>query len=287
MWRSSFFYSIFLHAVILLALVISIPDWKSPDEKNQSVPILIDLKNLKIAEKTNLPAKGERTEIKQSVQKSAPVPKKVETVVPVKKDTPRPESKALLDKIPPVKSKPKPAVKPVVKPVSKPTTKPQKKSDENDMEQLLASVEKMGQNLKKTPQPTSVKGKTEGQEKGVKGGVSSDEEEALMISQIDFIATTVRKYWNRDPGIEGAENMKIDLRVSLNPNGRVEAVEILNQARYHSDAGYHSMADRAKRAIYICDKLEQESPFVILAEKFPGKFESWRKIVFNFNPLDN
>ena len=278
MWHSSFFYSILLHTAIILALFISIPSWKHPDEKPQSVPILIDLKNIKIAEKTHLPVKGEKVESSKPVQKttSALAPKKVEKIVPVEKETPRPESKALLDKMPAVKNKPKPVAKPVVPPSVKPPAKP-KKSDEEDMEQLLASVEKMGKNLKSTSVSASAKNKTEGQDKGIKGGVSSDEGETLTISQIDFISTTVRKYWNRDLGIEGAENMKIDLRIFLDSTGHVRNVEFSDQARYHSDAGYRSMAESARRAVYMSDRLE--APFVVVPEKLRRE-----DIVFTFIP---
>ena len=123
------------------------------------------------------------------------------------------------------------------------------------------------------------KDKAEGQQKGIKGGVSSDEGETLTISQVDFISATIRKYWNRDLGIEGAENMKIDLRIFLDATGHVKNVEILNQSRYYSDAGYRSMAESAKRAVYISDK--SESPFVVVPEKLR------QDIVLSFSPLDD
>lgn len=292
MWHSSFFYSILLHLVVFLVFFITIPDWNRLEEKPQSAPILIDLKNIKIAEKTNLPKKGGKTESKKSAQNTPAVapPKPVEKVVPIQKETSEPKSKVIMEKKVTPKNKPVPKVppKPVVqkRPV-KPQTKPVKKTDDDDMEQLLASVEKMEKSLDKKPVVPSKKSKAEGDKNGIKGGISSDKGKEAVISQVDFISTTIRKYWNRDPGIEGVENMKIDLRVSLSSNGRVENVEILDQVRYRSDKGYQSMAESAKRAVYICDSLGQESPFVILAEKYPGEFKLWQRMVLTFSPLDN
>ena len=282
MWHSSFLYSILLHLVVFLVFFITIPDWNRLEERPQSAPILIDLKNMKIAEKTNLPKKGEKTELKKNAQTTPPAasPKPVEKVVPIQKETPEPKSKVIMEKKVTPKNKPVPNVVP--KPVAqqrpvKPQTKPVKKTEEDDMEQLLASVEKLEKSLDKKPVVSSKKNKSEGQDKGIKGGISSDEDKMLTISQIDFISTTVRKYWNRDLGIEGAENMKIDLRIFLDPTGQVRNVEFSDQTRYHSDAGYRSMAESARRAVYMSDRLE--APFVVVPEKLRRE-----DIVFTFIP---
>ena len=79
--------------------------------------------------------------------------------------------------------------------------------------------------------------------------------------------------------------MHIQIRISLNIQGQVTNVEILDQALYQSNQIFRSVADSARRAIYICDKRGEDSPFRLLARNHPQDHNSWKEIVLHFNPL--
>lgn len=58
----------------------------------------------------------------------------------------------------------------------------------------------------------------------------------------------------------GIEDMIIEIRASLNKDGTVKDVDILDKARYNSDRHFKAVADSAKRAVYIC------APYGILSQ---------------------
>lgn len=301
----SLLYSLLLHGLILLLICIQLPGWTKEQKLPASVPLMIDLSKIEIAEKTNLPP---LKEVKKETAKTVPqavAPRPV----PV---APQPDPKPVIQKPKPVptpsnaakaietkklqpKPKPKPVpAQPVVKPASKPKAKPSVK-DSSDLDSLLASVEKISKQVSargtsdkgasSVGKPTS--GKTaDGFENGIKGGVGSDLKQKLTISQIDFISATIRQYWNLDPGAEGIENMIIEIKVALDKNGHVYDVQIMHNERYEKDPSFRSVAESARRAVYICDKLGEESPFRILATKYPDSYSSWREMLLRFNPLD-
>ena len=74
--------------------------------------------------------------------------------------------------------------------------------------------------------------------------------------------------------------MIIEIRAYLNRDGSVREVKILDTGRYNSDRYFRSVADSARRAVYIC------APYSIFAEKYPEKYDLWNTMLLRFNPLD-
>ena len=302
--NSSFWYSVIGHILIGALFFISLPTFEKKQNTLDVVPIFIDLKNIEIAEKTNLPPKAKTQEIKKvAVPKIAPSQKtkveakkvkkeaSIEEVKPVQKVEKQKDTAQIIEpKVKKVKVPQKPKIK---SEISSPKTKKvqirSKPQQENEMDSLLASVEKMKtksvKNSKEQKQ-TDVSDLISGVLNGIEGGKNKDLGTKLTVSQIDFIASTVRKNWNLDAGIEGVDDMIIEIRVVLGRDGRVSDVEFLNKNRYNSDAGFRSVAQSARRAILICDKLGDESPFRMLALKYPERYSDWQKIQLRFNPLD-
>ena len=52
-------------------------------------------------------------------------------------------------------------------------------------------------------------------------------------------------------------------------------------SRYNSDSFFRSVADSARRAVYIC-----EPAYKILSEKYPEKYDKWQTMLLRFNPLN-
>lgn len=287
---ASFLYSFILHALIFVLLFVQLPTWMNPPrEKAEPVPIIIDLKKVEIADKTNLPpqvkaspAREQKAPPKVSPPKPKPAPPK-ETLP--KSDKPASKAAAVEAKKTPQptpKVKPKSVPSAFAKKTEKPTSRPAQ--SEESLESLLASVEKMSKSLPDTS--SAPKGKKQAASEGIKGGTGGDLSQKLTISELDFISTAIRKNWNLDPGAEGIDTMIIEIRIALDKSGKVYSADILDQKRYQTDKSFRSVAESARRAIYICDGQGADSPFRILAAKRPETYGQWKEMVLRFNPMD-
>ena len=284
--KKPFYASIALHIVVVIVILLDLPFLysKPAREFKDDLPIMIDLSQLKIAEKTNLPKKVEKKkEVKQEAKKEAKKEDKKED------KTPKVETKPLPPPTP--KTQPKKEAKADVKAVEtkkadeKKTDKKDEKTEqkkkaferENDIKTLLASVEKIKASMKNEPAPES--------DKGVKDGVVGNYMQDLTISEKDAIAAKMRECWNLDPGARGIGDMLIEVKVALRADGTVAAVKIADTLRYGGDSAFRSVAESARRAVYICGNKGEESPFYLLASRHPDKYEIWQNMVFFFNPL--
>ena len=298
--NSSFWYSLIGHILVMGLFFVSLPTFEKKQTITESVPIFIDLKNIEIADKTNLPPKAKAAVQKEVKPKSVPqkeiskpkVQPKQEEVKPVQKAEPIKDAAKIVEPKPKeIKVPQKPKTKPAPpKKAQKVSVKSKPKAKQEDgLDSLLASVEKME---KTTPKQISKESDNDVSDliAGVLNGIPEGKTKSLgnkiTISQTDFIASTVHQHWNFDAGVEGVYDMIIEIQVSLNRNGDVSAVEFLNKSRYDSDAAFRSVADSARRAVLICDKLGQQSPFRILASKYPQNYSDWQKIQLRFNPMN-
>ena len=301
----SYVFSAVLHTVIIAFLLW---DWSftlKEYEKTNVPVIMIDLKKVQIGELTNLPQKvkkqtpkkqeakapSKKTEKqKTTVKKTAPKPQaKPEPVKPKEQPKPKDSVKA----VEPPKKQEKPVKKEVKKEPPRAEPKPTQKSESakeqpkkkksDGLKSLLASVE----DIKKNARPsTSVQDTPQtGQEvqEGIEGGTEGRLMQPLTISEKDLIANKLRSCWNVDAGLSGIENMIVEIRAYVNRDGSIRDVKILNM---RSDEAFRSVAESARRAIYICADLKEESPFKMLADKRGDSYQSWKEIFVRFNPLD-
>lgn len=301
--------SIILHIVVFLMLVIDLPLFWSNRATLEQVPIIVDLKDIKISEMTNLPPKakiGKEDKAASKVQRKVenyskdPAPQeqpkvkekntkaeeeKIET-----KETPKPIKQDFL-----VAPQPKKPNVPVKKTTPKPTPKPQpkkleakktppKKAEEpklaNPLKSLLASVDALEKETGNTSSTATIKEGTEVANMGVEGGTGGSYFSELSISEIDAIAGRLRACWNLDPGAMGIKDMIIEIRVFLNKDGTVREVKILDTNRYNADKSFRSVADSARRAVYVC------APYSIFANRYLDKYDLWKTMLLRFNPLD-
>lgn len=305
--------SIALHIAVLLLCVIDLPlFWNNRTTPGQ-VPIIIDLKDVKISEMTNLPPKAkigdedrEASMVKRKIEKkyTKEEPKEEPEAQPepekkVEKETSKEEPAA---EPKPIKNDfleaPKPAPKPKIKPQPRkpkvapqpkrptPKKKEQPKKDTskpelaNPLKSLLASVDAL-EKEGNTDTTATVKEGTEVNNMGIEGGIGGSYFSELSISEIDAIAGRLRACWNLDPGAMGIEDMVVEIRAQLNQDGSVRRVDIADMSRYNSDNHFRSVADSARRAVYIC------APYKILADKYAEKYDMWKVMRLRFNPMDS
>lgn len=306
--------SIALHLAVFLIWVIEVPMFWWDRTPAGQVPIIVDLKDVKISEMTNLPPKArfgdenkEASKIKRKVEKQytketpkpAPKPEVKEEVKTEPKPQPEPAAKPEPPKqdflVAPQPKKPQAKPQPK-KPETKVEPKPEPKSTEvkkepekeaakeepklaNPLKSLLASVDALEKEGEKSETATIKEG-TEVNNMGVEGGTAGSYFSELSISEMDALAGRLRACWNLDPGAMGIEDMIVEIRAVLNQDGSVRSVEIMNTSRYGSDSHFRSVADSAKRAVYIC------APYKILADKYAEKYDEWRVLKLRFNPID-
>jgi hypothetical protein len=251
------------------------------------VLMMVDLKNIPIADKTNLPARVKQPQKKPTPVASSQPQNTLKTQAP---STPVPPTKPK-EVTPPkeavtVKEPPKPKEPPKKTPVQRPdkNTAPQSgdKSGSN-LKSLLASVDKIRKPV--TPGMDGGVAVLTGQEvtDGIEGGSGGSLTQMLSISESDFIANKLRGCWNIDAGAEGIDDIVVEVRAYVNRDGRVRDVKILNSK---NTPAYRSVAESAKRAVLICDNMGEESPFQILADKYGENYASWKEIFLRFSPLD-
>ncbi len=78
--------------------------------------------------------------------------------------------------------------------------------------------------------------------------------------------------------MENAETMIVDLHVSLNPDGSVVEVKILDMSRYNSDPQFKPAADAARRAVLNPNCNPLKIP--------PDKYPQLKSFVLKFDPRE-
>lgn len=288
MSSKSFISSAVLHGVILTLMAMDFSFARFDHTPPPVQMIMVDLSKVKISDKTNLPPK----QVKQKPKATAapkPAPKP-ETVRPTRQEP--------IVSAPPPKPKPQiptPNAAPVIEPPApKPTPKKQKETPKSakpiqpkskspakpDLKTLLASVEKVRRSAPvRTPEDPPDEMHLND---GIDGGTGGSLSQVLSISERDLIASQLTACWNLDAGKAGIEDMVIEIRAKISKDGSVREVKIVSHIR---NRVMQSVAESAKRAVWICDKKGPESPFRILAEKYADHYSDWKDISLRFNPL--
>ena len=267
--RTSLLISSAMHALIIALMVADIHLFAPERQKNPPAILMVDLTKVQIAEKTNLPQKVE----KKKVEKAKPEkPKPKEVKKEPEKTQPKPQENPVPKDAAKVKTEQKKTEK---KKTEKPAQQTPKKQA-YDFKSLLASVEK----VRKAPEATI---KQEPDENAIVGGEEVNLTQILTISERDLIAYKLKECWNVDAGIEGVEDITIEIQANINKDGRVRDVKIKNQL---STPAMQSVAESARRAIFICDNKGDDSPFKILADKYANHYNQWKELDLRFNPLE-
>lgn len=315
--------SIGLHIAVFLVFILDLPWFFKPEITMGQAPIIVDLKDIKLAEMTNLPPKAvfgeeekkattqkkekqktqnwtreeKKTEVETKVEEKIETPKKdfadteprnTNKEKPVEKPKPKPVPKPIKKPVP--KPQPKPKSKPqnktpeVKKPVSKKQEKP--KTIANPLKSLMDTVSSLEKEIGKEVAPAVIKTGTEVANMGVEGGTTGSYFSDLTISETDAIAGKLRECWNLDPGVRGIEDMIIEIRAFLNKDGSIKNVEILDKSRLNSDVHFRAVAESARRAVYSCSNKNGVNIYKLFPEKYADKYDMWKTIKLRFNPMD-
>ncbi|MBL4691561.1 MAG: energy transducer TonB [Rhodospirillales bacterium] len=290
--RNGIVYSVFLHTAVLVIGYFGLPYIQSAPLLTDN-PIMVEIVN--VADITNAPPPASKPDKKpppeakkEEPPKKPPPPPKASPPPPPEKEEvaalppePKPVEKAKPKPKPKAKPKPKPEVK-KPKPVRKlAKVKPRRKPRPPD---AFASVLKTVEKLKAQPRPKDRKAekkKTESFEQQMAKALASQTAmnnplRPMAISEIDLVRQQIRECWSLPAGAREAENLSIEIKMAMNPDGTVRQARILNQGRLQTDPFFRAAAESALRAVLNprCNPLKLP----------PEKYQQWQNMILIFDP---
>ncbi len=161
-----------------------------------------------------------------------------------------------------------------------------KAGDDDPFKTLLASVDGIKNGMGTAGADAADVNPDEIVTEGIEGGAGGSYMQELSVSEKDLIGLRLRECWNMDAGVRGAQNMIVEIRVFLSKEGRVKDAKILNTKRYNKDSAFRSAAESARRAVYICDRKQEKSPFAIFSQNYEDSYDAWKTLLLRFNPFD-
>lgn len=249
-------FSVLLHAAVVGAAWVGVPFLHR--EVVQEPPVFMEIPV--IAEVSAAPP--------------PPTPEPVPEPVPV---TPQPEVQAAAEAPPsealppppeqtaPPKEDKKPDVAVVKPPPRKPTPPDNRKRDVAMLQDLL-------KNMQKTAPKAQPQAQSETRDTAM--NVAPNLSDRATMTEKDAIIRHIEGCWRIDPGQEGVENMAVEIRVFINPDGSVQKVEFVDLARYLVDASFRTFANSARNAVLGCGKIP------ISAQSY----STFKEMVMTFSP---
>ena len=98
----------------------------------------------------------------------------------------------------------------------------------------------------------------------------------ISFSEKDALVRQIYNCWTLPVGVEGTEDMVVQLHIQVRPDRTVQSITIEDQSRLGRDPTFRAVAESARQAVARC------SPLVLP----PGKYALWRDITLNFRPGD-
>lgn len=272
--------SLLCHGAIILLAIFGLPYIAKPIEI-VSTPIPIEILPVGEVTTTNKPPveappkeppKEEKPLVREEIKKPK-APPKVEAKEPPKPTPPEPP-----------KEKPKPADAPksLVPPpdaetLEKPqSTMPTPPADTVDSQQAFDSLLRNLQDSEPAVDESLpvVEEKVEPPMPSPYGDFSKQ----LLVSESDALRQQLSQCWSIQAGAKYAENLVVEIRLTVNRNMTVQNAVIQDRFRYNQDPAFRAAADSAVRAVL--------SPMCTPLRLPPEKYEGWKDIIVSFDPKD-
>lgn len=290
--RSSIVFSCVFHLVLVALFFVHLPflESKLPDQ----TPIVVQLVN--IGPETHATERSMAPPVPKAplkVAQETPEPKPAEKPAPPKPAPPTPappppepkppqpkppEPKPAPPKPPPPKPappKPAPPKPPPPRPQAKPKPPaPQKNEDLafNSLLKNLAQRQFSDSDKPTTARPTPPQPRARASSQPIANLGSR-----LTASEIDLVREQIEQCWNVPAGARDAQDLRPEFRVTMNEDGTVRGVELLNTDQL-SNSFFQAAADSARRALLNprCQPLKLP----------PDKFDQWSTFTITFDPKD-
>ena len=203
-----------------------------------------------------------------------PEPPKPEPKPPEPKPEPKPEPPKAEPK--PPEPKPEPPKK-----VEAPKPKPKPEPPKPDQKQLASEFDSLLKNLTRqktapTPENPQPKSKQPPAQQQASSQPIAPLGAQLSVSEKDLVIRQIEDKWNPPVGAKDAQNLILELRIELSPDGSVTNVTVTNEGSYGGNPIFQSFADSGKRAVRLASPLKLP----------PDKFEQWKTTTLSFNLKD-
>ena len=109
-------------------------------------------------------------------------------------------------------------------------------------------------------------------------GYQSEVESPMTVSELDAIRRQIEACWSLPAGVRDAENLVVDIRVIMNPDGTVRQVSVVDRKRMAADSLFRAAAESALRAVLNprCNPLKLP----------PQKYKQWQTFTLSFDPKE-
>ncbi len=270
------------HVVVFVLAAVGIP-FIASDPLVISPPINIEIVDIADISQTNRPEPPQK-----KAEEPKPPPPKQEAPKEMSAETPPdllspkpPEIEEVKEPAPP---EPEPEPEPVKKEEEKPKPKPPPKPKKPDPKPVEPKQEDKFSSLLKNLTPDLDTSAEENdspdpsQESGAPLSQIANLSDRLTISELDSFKQQISPCWNVPAGVKYAENLRVEIRVSMNRDATVREVSILDQGRYNRDSHFRAAAESARRALINprCQPLRLPA----------DKYDQWKTIVIGFDPRD-
>jgi hypothetical protein len=267
--------SLLFHACFVTVAIFGFPFLtKPPPEMSQPIPI--EMADISELTQTNKPVEQSTPkppdEKKAEPPKPAPerpkqAPKQTSATPPKPVSAPK-DDLALPDKKAEKVKPEKPKIKPP-EPPKKTLAKPEDKPNDDPFKTLLKNLQE------EKPDPSKEAGKTDAKPEQA---VAAPLGEKMTMSEMDALRQQLSQCWNVLAGARYAEDLVVDMTLTMNPDRTVQKASVVDTMRYNTDNIFRAAADSAIRAIND----PQCSPLLLP----PDKYQQWKEITVRFDPRE-
>ncbi|MCB1556316.1 MAG: energy transducer TonB [Alphaproteobacteria bacterium] len=274
--KPAFTASFAFHAFVVLLLIVGLP-YVTPDLPVPQEPVPVEILDIsELTQTTSPPARSESQrkpieEAKKPPEEKPPVKiaPQVTAKAPPKPVAPTPPEEVIY---PQAVATPPPPKKPQIKPKpqeKKPVlTRATEEEQQEDFQSLL-------RNLMPT-EPEAAERAAESAQENAKPAPLASLADRMTISEQDALRRQLASCWSVLAGARYAEDIVVEIKLSMNPDRTIQQARIANQLRYNADSYFRAAADSALRALYNprCNPLDLP----------PEKYTQWKEITVTFDP---
>lgn len=151
--------------------------------------------------------------------------------------------------------------------------RPEPKKPVESMDAVLKNIEKLKPQEPTQPAQQPVKAAAK-PPSGAQAPLSAN----LTASELSALSAQLARCWNLPAAAKDAQNLVVDLDVTINPDRTVSAVEIEDRGRMANDPAFRAAALSAARAL----RMPQCTPLMLP----PDKYQEWQSMTIHFDPKE-
>ncbi|MCK6418990.1 MAG: energy transducer TonB [Alphaproteobacteria bacterium] len=269
--------SVVFHFALMIFTMVGIPFVAREPLSLSTPPIMVEFVEIDKITQTNKPAPpAPRPEEKKPEEPTPPKPESKAAPDLLSPPPAEPPADAVPLPTPPEENLKKPVPLKKAPPAPKKPSPPKARAEEKPKTEAFQSLLK---DLVAEPSPASKEEKKLNSEPApTPEGQMAPLGERLTISEEDALRHQLAQCWNVMAGAKYAEDLVVEIRVTVNRDRTVNQATILDQGRYNRDTHYRAAADAALRAL----RNPRCSPLLLP----PEKYEQWKVTTIRFDPRE-